>query len=158
MPRLVTKPRFLPHSVMEDLVDLHGAVDPDTGHLICHYYAIAPVIVEIAGRKFPGLNVGECMTIVQGQDAVAAAEEEGERVELSEIDAKGGVNGISVDAASLALALSHVRNAGGKLRLLAPRSGEDAVIVVFDSDGEESIVVIVWKCREKRGAGAVLQV
>ena len=157
MPRLRAKPRFLPHTVMENLIDLHGAVDPETGHLTCHYYAIAPVIVEIGGREFPGLNVGECMTIVADPDAARAAEEESDRLSLTEIHPDKGVDGRKIDPASLSLALSYIRNANGTLRILAPRDNRDSIIVVYDG-GDEKLTIIVWKCEEKTGRGAILQV
>jgi len=156
LPRLVTTPRFLSHAVMEELVDLHGAVDPDTGHLTCHYYALAPVIVEIGGERFPGLNVGDCITIVPGEAAVAKAEEEGDPVSLAEVNPSSGVNGVRVDPGSLAHALAFIKRTDATMKLLAPRSTHDSIMVVFK--GSEPLVVIVWKCKEDRSQGALLQV
>lgn len=158
MPRLAGRPRFLSHSLLETLVDLHGAIDPETGHLTCHYYAIAPVIVEINGRSFPGLNVGECMTIVVDPEAAEAAEEESEKISLSELHPEKGVDGRRVDPASLALALSFVRHSNGALKILAPRSSDDSVIIIYDSGEDDKLTIIIWKCKEKNGKGAILQV
>jgi len=156
LPRLVTTPRFLSHAVMEELVDLHGAVDPDTGHLTCHYYALAPVIVEIGGEQFPGLNVGDCMTLVPGEAAVAKAEEEGEPISLAELDPSGGVGGVKVDPGSLAHALAFIKRTDSTMKILASRGSRDSLMVVFK--GSEPLVVIVWKCREDRSQSAPLQV
>jgi len=157
MPKIRGKPIYLPHTVMENIVDLHGAIDPDTGHLICHYYAIAPVIVEIGGVDFPGINVGECLTLVPGEKAANKALEEAEPVKIGELDTSKGVDGVRVDPASLALALGYVRYAEGSMKLLVSKD-KGSLIVLYEGEGDNKIVLIVWPCKKRESHGAVLQV
>lgn len=134
-------------------MDLHAAVDPDSGHFMCHYFAIAPVIVEVDGEEYPGLNVGENLTVLVGREPVEAVKRAGEQTAL---EAVGGEGAPDVDQDSLALALYYVRHTHGAVRFYRL---EGALAVVSEgAEREPPTAVIVWKPRREKRSGAVLTV
>ncbi len=62
--RIAEKPRPIPDSMLEAIAYLHGAMDPDSGHLVCHHYPLGLTLVEAGGAKAPALSVGECIYLV----------------------------------------------------------------------------------------------
>ena len=147
------KPVYVPHSVIDGIIDLHAAVDSDTGHLICHYYAIAPVIVEVGGREFPGLNVGEYITVLVGRDAVSAVREASERVGLEGVD--GSTPG-GADKDSLALVLSVIRHTRGPVEFRVFDKG--FILVSEGGEGEPPFAAIVWRRKTEKKRDVVLTV
>ncbi|MCE4625325.1 MAG: hypothetical protein F7C35_05620 [Desulfurococcales archaeon] len=154
MIRVKSKSGYIPHAVMDALVDLHAAVDPDTGHFVCHYYVVSLSIVEIGGKDFPGLNVGENLTVVIGSEAASTVERTGERISIDEVS-EGKLSDINVDSDSLAVALNYYRYARGSLAFY--RLGDNVALVSKPRQGEP-VVIILWRKKEKRKEGAVLTV
>ena len=61
---------YIPHIIIENLMEIHAALDPDTGHIICHYKPIGLTTIELAGGKYPGLRIGDCTTLVTDKEAI----------------------------------------------------------------------------------------
>jgi len=152
--RLKRDPVYAPHSVFEDLADLHGAVDPDTGHLVCHYFPIAPVIVEAGSSEVPGLQIGECLTLVLGREYT------GKILEASR--PAGKFNPQEYNSRALGYALSLLRTHAYTIRFMLPQDGDDPLVLHFapasKRDGEEDLIVMVWKCKRPERQAPVLQV
>jgi len=151
--KLRTKPVYTPHTLFEEIADLHGAVDPDTGHLICHYYPLAPVIVEVDGEAVPGLQVGECLTLVPGQDNV-------EKIVSATVRAEG-IAPEGYDTRAIGLALAPLRVQAYQVDVRAPRDGEEPLAIIYrpGKPGEgDQYAILVWKCRKDDKRSPVLQV
>ncbi len=153
--KLKSKPVFVPHSIMDSVVDLHAAIDPETGHFICHYFAIAPVQLEIEGELYPGINVGETITVVIGKDAVEAVKNASSPIGITEIG-DSVVDGVEVDIDSLALSLSFVKYSSGRISF---RKFEEGVIILSEESSKEPpTAILIWRKPKRKEPGSVLTV
>jgi len=143
----------IPHSVVDGIIDLHAAVDPDTGHFICHYLAVRPEIIELQGEDYPGLGLGDGLTVLVGEGPAGSIEEAGEPVDLALL--ASGEEGKGLDRASLGLVFSFYRYHQGRIRAYRL---EGAYAVVVRPDRGEPVAVLLWPVRKKAGGGAVLTV
>ncbi len=57
----------IPGFVLESLAYMHGAVDPDTGHLACHYYSLGVASIVVGDTTYPALVIGGCMYLISGR-------------------------------------------------------------------------------------------
>jgi len=151
--RLKREPVYAPHSVLEDLADLHGAVDPDTGHLVCHYFPLAPVIIDAGGNDVPGLQIGECLTLVLGREYTSKI--------LEASRPAGKLNPQEYNSRALGYALSLLRTHAYTIKFMLPHDGDDPLVLHFvpaSKRDSEDIVVLVWKCKRPEKQSPVLQV
>ena len=151
--RVKVRGPVIPHGVVDGIIDLHAAVDPDTGHFICHYLAVRPEIVEIGGRDYPGLGVGEGLTVVVGEDAASTVEGSGEEVDLARL-ASGDLDQ-APDSSSVSLVFALYRYYQGRIR--SYRVGEAHAVVVRPEKGDP-VVVLLWPAKKKADGGAILTV
>ncbi|BAN90284.1 hypothetical protein [Aeropyrum camini] len=146
--RIVGKPEYLPDPVWEAVVRLHGAVDPETGHLICHHYPIALQLVETSEGAVPAVMVGDCILVVVGSTYVSRLLTEARESRLEELGAdQARVGGVRVPAEAIAHVLSSLRDWRAQARfytitLERGEHSEDAVIAVFTGGGEEWAAVL----------------
>ncbi|MEB3774095.1 MAG: hypothetical protein GSR86_04115 [Desulfurococcales archaeon] len=133
MVRIAGKIKHIPDSILESIAMLHGAVDPDTGHLICHHYPLGLALIEAGGRSMPALGIGECIYLVPppyadllvGDARSSALEQLGEDTT--------SMGGAVVDTPAIALVLSVLREEKGSIRLYT---------VPVEVDGRESRAVL----------------
>ncbi|BAA80275.2 hypothetical protein APE_1284.1 [Aeropyrum pernix K1] len=140
--RIVGKPEYLPDPVWESVIRLHGAVDPETGHLTCHHYPIALQLVETGGGPVPALQVGECILIVAGATYISRLLAEAKDSRLEEIGADYAlVSGVRVSTEVLAHVLSSLRDWKSQVKFytltleIDGRARGAAVAVFQDQEG-----------------------
>ncbi len=62
---------LVPYDVEELFSEMHGSIDPDTGHIVCHKYTPrVSVIVDDHGEAIPYLTYSGCLGIVLGDRVV----------------------------------------------------------------------------------------
>ncbi|MCE4627792.1 MAG: hypothetical protein F7C34_01395 [Desulfurococcales archaeon] len=155
MPGRVEKLRDspqLPPGVVDGLLDLHAAIDVDSGHFICHYYGARPQILRINGTEYPGLGVGDWMSVVVGEEPARAVEESGEEATLEGLTRGEPVN---VDRASLTLVFNLYRHEGGTIKAVAL---EGAAAVIVKPERRPPITVILWEKKPERENRSLLTV
>jgi hypothetical protein len=152
--RIKSRITYITHSVMDGLIDLHAAMDPDSGHFICHYLPFAPVIVEIGDREFPGLNIGEFMTVILDSEAAGIVRNAGEKLSIDKLG-EGRVNDIDVDDDSLALLLNFYRYNRGKAEFFILNNN---FIAIFEDRQGTKIIIILWRRKKRKDDTTVLTV
>jgi hypothetical protein len=142
----VRKPiEYMPHEVMDALVDLHAAIDPESGHFVCHYYAIAPVIVEFEDTLYPGLNIGDNLTVIPASEAAEKVEAAGNKIEVREISPESLGD---VDPDSLYLVMGFLRYARGTASFY--RLGDMLGVVVYLSNKKKVLILISKKRKQEK--------
>ncbi len=157
--RIAGKTQYIPDSIVEGVARLHGAFDPDTGHIVCHHYSFGAVAIEAGGRVIPGLIVGECLIIVYGERNVAALVDGARRVPLDGFSQEYADTGdVRVDAAHLALVLSLLRDAKARVTFYTITLEDDGsekpalVVVLQDPESDVSWAGIVTGCSKSQPA------
>ncbi len=138
----------LPYHLLDAVADMHAALEPESGHLICHYHELGAGVVEAGGVSVPVLLVGSCMGVTAGrryvEALVSAARPSPEAVSeaLRSPEAVGYV--------SLALEAIRSMNATAEAYRLPMEEGE-AVLLVGRNRGEEAAFIILLPCRRESG-------
>ena len=141
-------------ALLEIICYTHPAVDPETGHLVCHHHSVGAAVLEAPGGGLvPALLVGGCAYLVEGTGHARALLEGARRVALESLgpeEARGG--GGRGDAYWVAQAV----RAAVELRL-APEAFEVEVegeqwlaIALTSQGGVEAVVLVPPKCGEDR--------
>lgn len=155
--KIVERPSHIPDSMLETIAFLHGAVDPDSGHLVCHHYPLGLTLVEAEGSKAPALSIGECIYLVPPPWSKGIAR----GAEQARIEFMGSehtmVGKARVDTSSLSLVLSLLREEKADARVMTtrisvPGRGEvDAVLIMLTGSwGDWAALVIPCKGQEQK--------
>lgn len=148
------KSDYLPHPVIEHVVDNHPAIDPDTGHLLCHYKPIGLALVEVGGETYPALTVGDCVTVVNDPAAIKAITSETEPLETS-ILPPPDPEYRDIPVHEIASILSALRDAA-MVEVRRPRDTGEYLILILRDNYE--IAFILERCKRHEDKGAILQV
>ncbi|MEB2837218.1 MAG: hypothetical protein GSR80_000902 [Desulfurococcales archaeon] len=142
---------------------LHPAVDPDTGHHVCHRHGLGAAVLRASGRAVPALVVGGCLLLVEGEEPVRAVLGEARPAGLEEWgEERARVGGVLVDSYWLSQAL----RAAGELRAraglyLVGMEGEDWVAVHLEWRGGSALALVPPRCsgeeRIQRGSQSFYQ-
>lgn len=152
--RVRKQPGYLPHSVVENLLGLHPAIDPDTGHILCHYKPFNLGLAEINGNPYPALIVNDCIIIINDNKAVKELIEETIPLKTSMLPPKGEDHeGIPIY--ELADTLSLLKDYSG-LELRKFKEADSRLVLIFR--GEQVLAIIMEKCRQSDDRGTILQV
>ncbi len=157
--RIAGKTQYIPDSIIEGVARLHGAVDPDTGHVVCHHYSLGATAIEVNDSVIPGLIVGECLIIVYGEKHVSLLVGGARQVSLEGFNQDYAVAGdVRVDAAHLALVLSLLRDAKARVTFYTIDLEDDGVekpalmIVLQDPESDVAWAAIVTGCSRSQPA------
>ena len=148
MLRIRGKPKHIPDSILESIAMLHGAVDPDTGHLVCHHYPLGLAIIEASGRSMPALSIGECIYLVPPPHIDPLVRD----ANSSSLEVLGedttSIGGAVVDTPAIALVLSVLREEKGSIKFYITNvevGGREsrAVLARLDLHGEAWGLLVV---------------
>ncbi len=156
--RVERRSQYLPHYIVENVLGFHGAIDPDTGHLVCHYYRMAPVTVEVRGTPYPALLVDECIYVVSDPEAVQALIEESTPYNLSKITHEGEAGEVMVEQSLLGMALSVLKEPGMSMEVRRLDGADGSLLVVYRDKAGSVTAVIVGKCESREDKSTILQV
>lgn len=148
----------LPFTVFDSLAQTHASVDPDTGHLVCHYYEVGAAVVEVSGKKYPMMLIGGCILATTDPEAVEAIESESR--EIDGIPAR--LHSDPSVAQWLSVMLQLVRDLQGKVKVYAtPMDSAQALTITSRNKGVVVAVILNPSClqlgeRREKGAGLYL--
>ncbi len=156
-PRLRVGPQVTP-ALLETIAGFHGAVDSETGHLICHGYTLRPAVLEVGNEPLPVLIIDECVAYTAGADVeklVGIAEKVEEvRFERDVVEA----GGVRVASPWVATVIGLARDAQGlpviyKLEVSTEKGVRPALLLVYET-GEAKQAFMVMDCRVEQRRGA----
>lgn len=147
------------HSMLETLALQHGAIDPDSGHIVCHHYRLGVALATVGNKAVPLFTIEGCIFITAGRDNVEELLHSTSVVEVDTISLRGGgieVGDVKLDGYWALLALSFARENGDKLRLFKLEieldgRREKAVGFLIESKEAQPVMLIVPRsCREEK--------
>ncbi len=138
----------LPYAVVDVLAQMHASVDPDSGHMVCHYHEVGAAVVEVGGRDVPMLLVGGCLLATADPAAVEAIEAESERLE----SLPASLHSAPSTAQWLAqvLQLVHELSAEAEARRMK-LDGLDTVAFIVRNRGLAAAVILAPHCSREVG-------
>ncbi|MET1128324.1 MAG: hypothetical protein ABWW70_03300 [Thermoproteota archaeon] len=122
----------IPYSVFDVLLQMRGAVDPDSGQIVCHFHSIGVAALETPEGAVPAIVVDGCLIAVAGAQNVEAVLRSGDAVEVDSIRISKGrlmVGDVPMDSYWGLAALTYSREMGHGLRLYK-------LVVYFDEEPE----------------------
>ncbi len=148
----------LPFIVFDSLAQTHASVDPDTGHLVCHYNEVGAAVVDVSGKKYPMMLIGGCILATTDPEAVEAIESESR--EIDGIPAR--LHSDPSVAQWLSVMLQLVRELQGKVKVyVTPMDSAQALTITSRNKGVVVAVITSPNClqveeRRDRGTGLYL--
>ena len=140
--------------LLETIAGYHGAIDSESGHIVCHGYAIRPAIIETDTDTIPALVIDDCVAYISDDDVdklVRLAEEHPEiRISNRGVESRSGVIrtpwllyvlGFSKDARSLP--------SMHPLRVTVNGDEKPGILVVFEVSGSKQ-GFLVFECGEEQ--------
>ncbi len=145
--------KIISDHILETVAYLHGAVDPDTGHLTCHHYPIGITLIEASGVTAPALSIGECIYLIPAPWN-SGLKSEASPASISVIDRDvARIGDAEVESSSLALVLSVLKDERasvsiGTLRVSIAGKGElSSILVTFKPESGEEWSALVTPCK-----------
>ena len=160
MIRLASRRYFeVTQHMMETLAFQHGAIDPDSGHIVCHQYRVGVAVAETPRGPVPLLVIENCVLLTAGRENVEALLE-GNSVEVDGLSLKSGrveVGGMQVDGYWMIAALSYAKDLEGSMKLYkveVERDGKPvkAVAVVVETRETAVALLVPQSCEAERAA------
>ena len=146
-------------TILEVLGFLHGAIDPDSGHIVCHHYRFGVAAIDVGGKPVPLFSIEGCIFLTAGEENTRLILENSGAVKVEELRISGGniaVGDVSVESYWALLALSFVRELGGKIYTykipvnLDGRAVKAAGILVRPKDSYPVLIILPSKCAYER--------
>lgn len=143
-PRLRAARFFeIPYSVFDVLLQMRGAIDPDSGQIVCHFYSLGVAALETSSGAVPLVLAEGCLMLTFGPENVEAVLSESDPEPVDTINVRDGkliVGDIEIDHYWGLAALAYAREAGTRLRLYKLRisiDDEEAPIAAMLVDGTD---------------------
>lgn len=132
-PRLRAARFFdIPYGVFDILLQMRGAIDPDSGQIVCHFYSLGVAALETSNGAVPVVVAEGCLMLTFGPENVDALLAEASPVEVESLAVRNGklyIGDLEIDHYWGLAALHYAREAGYTTRLYKLR---------IDIDGEEA--------------------
>ncbi len=160
MIRLVPRRYFeVTQHMMETLAFQHGAIDPDSGHIVCHQYRIGVTLAETPKGPVPMLVIENCVYVTAGRENVEAVLS-GNSVEAGQLNIRSGrleVGGLPVESYWMITALSYAKDLEGSMRLYKVEVDDDgrrfkAIAVVVETRETAVLLLVPQRCEAERAA------
>jgi len=139
-------------SMLEILGFLHGAIDPDSGHIVCHHYRLGVLYAKHENNIIPLFGVENCLFVTAGEENISAIISSDDAVKIETLSVSGGrltIGDIDVENYWIFLALSFVREIGGKLSfyklglILEDKKEVKAVALLAEPKDSTPVMLIV---------------
>jgi len=102
-------PKIVPDTLLDSVAYIHGAIDPDSGHMVCHHYPLGVALLEVDGESVPALSIGECIYLAPHPWSSKIASS-GVKADIMEVGEEYTiVGGVRVETQSISLILSTLR-------------------------------------------------
>ncbi len=143
----------IPGYVLEPLAYMHGAVDPDSGHLSCHYYSLGIASIAIGDTIYPALVIGGCMYLVPGRIKDLDSDPE---VHVESVERESArIGGVAIESFMLSLLYNLAREGQASIRFYKIELSDDtasgyAIAAVVSIQQDRDYTVILSKCKEAK--------
>ncbi len=146
-------------TLLEVLGFLHGAIDPDSGHIVCHHYRLGVFVAMAGGRPVPLFGIEGCLFVTMGDENTSAIVSGDDAVSVDSLSITGGsiaVGDVKIESYWALLALSFVREMSGSIHmyklnlLLDGRSVKAAGILVKPKESQPVLVIVPSQCFYER--------
>ncbi len=151
MPRLrlsLGKYFTIPYSVFEMLMQMRGAIDPDSGQIVCHFLDLGVTILDIEEDSVPFIVIDGCLFTTFGRENVET---------VLGAEAAVEVNSIHVDKGKIVFGDVEIDNYWGPIALaFAAETGAPIKTykLYIDIDGKEAPIAAILV--ENTDAGPML--
>lgn len=148
---------YIPDSIWESIIRLHGAIDPDTGHLSCHHNPLGLGQIEVSGVNLPVLVVSDCLVLVLGEENVKVLLKVARPAAVEELGPEStSIGSASASTYHLALVLSLLREFKAQVKIYtvrASREGFEEEVVLLHVREAENMAwgALILKCPDLEG-------
>lgn len=118
----------IPYSVFDILLQMRGAIDPDSGQIVCHFYSIGVASLETSSGAVPLVVAEGCLMLTFGPENVEAVLRDSEPQEADSISIRDGrlaIGDVEIDHYWGLAALAYAREAGTRVRFYKLRLSID---------------------------------
>ncbi|ABM80002.1 hypothetical protein [Hyperthermus butylicus] len=145
----------IPYSVFDILLQMRGAIDPDSGQIVCHFYSLGVAALETSAGAVPVIVVDGCLMASFGKENVEAILSSGSAVEVENFTLRGGkilIGDVEIDSTWGLAAIAYAGETGAPIKLYKLRleiDGEEAPIAgiyVEASDAGPLLLLIPSTC------------
>ena len=148
-PRLSLGKYFtIPYSVFEMLMQMRGAIDPDSGQIVCHFLDLGVTVLDAEGGSIPFIVIDGCLFATFGKENVES---------ILSAEAAVEVDNIRVDRGKIMFGDVEIDNYWGPIAL-AFAAETSAPIKTYklyiDVDGKEAPIAAILV--ENTDAGPML--
>ena len=148
--KLLTQRYFtIPYSVFDSLLQMRGAIDPDSGQIVCHFYSLGVIVLETPQGSVPAIVVDGCLIITFGKENVETLLSSGAAVEVSSFTVRDGrlyVGDVGVNTTWGLAAVAYAGELGTTVKLYKLRvsvNGEEAPIAGIYVETEEGTPLLM---------------
>ncbi|BES80868.1 hypothetical protein [Pyrodictium abyssi] len=145
----------IPYSVFDVLLQMRGAIDPDSGQIVCHFYTLGVAVLETEEASVPVIVIEGCLLATFGKENVETVLRMGDAVEVSEFRVSRGrvaVGDLEIDHYWGLAAIAYAGETGADVKLYKLRlavDGEDApvaAILVDPTDAGPMLMLLPKSC------------
>jgi hypothetical protein len=140
----------IPYSLFESLLQMRGAIDPDSGQIVCHFYSLGVSVLETPAGPVPIVVIEGCLMVTFGKENVETLLAGGSAVEVGAFSVKDGqiyVGDVAIDNTWGLAAIAYAGELGTHVRLYKLRmsvdDGEEAPIAGIYVETEDGIPVLL---------------
>ena len=154
-PRLSLGKYFtIPYSVFEMLMQMRGAIDPDSGQIVCHFLDLGVTVLDIEGGSIPFIVIDGCLFATFGKENIESILGEA-AVEVSSIRVDKGrivFGDVEIDNYWGPIALAFAAETGAPIKtykLYIDVDGKEApiaAILVENTDAGPMLMLIPRSC------------
>jgi hypothetical protein len=150
--RMRTQKYFtIPYSLFESLLQMRGAIDPDSGQIVCHFYSLGVSVLETQAGPVPVVVVEGCLMVTFGKENVETLLSSGSAVEVGSFNVREGrvyVGDVAIDSTWGLAAIAYAGEIGNrvklyKLRMAVDDGDEEAPIAGIYVETEEGVPVLL---------------
>ncbi len=148
-PRLSLGKYFtIPYSVFEMLMQMRGAIDPDSGQIVCHFLDLGVTVLDTEGGSIPFIVIDGCLFATFGKENIEI---------ILGVEAAVEVDNIRVDRGKILFGDVEIDNYWGPIALaFAAETGAPIKTykLYIDVDGKEAPIAAILV--ENTDAGPML--
>jgi len=157
MPLIIERSRGfeVTETLLETLGLLHGAIDPDSGHIICHHYRFGVFYAKQSGNTIPLFSIEGCLFITIGEKNVEAIVKSNDAVEAGTLSITEGsisIGDVKLESYWALLALNFIRETGGRFYLykvdlvLDGKPVKAAALLAKPEESAPIMIILPSKC------------
>lgn len=145
----------IPYAVFEMLMQMKGAIDPDSGQIVCHFLDLGVAVLDTEAGSIPFIVVDGCLFATFGKNNVEAVLRNENVVEVSNIRVDKGkivFGDIEIDNYWGPIALAFAAETGSPIKMFKiyievdDKNAPIAAILVEATDAGPMLMLIPRSC------------